>query len=162
MTCAPEQCYFELGQALKTLDVTVEINNLFHQTLRGLLLLECSLLNPTEQAAILATTINALDYYLVKIAMFDQWPDVRLFARDGLGRQEANAVDYGYGFDYSDDADGFQETEYYDDADSGGSAGVGWTTLGRKKPTTNRRCLRSRTTRAPTRLTMERTEQNRS
>lgn len=70
-----EQCYFELGQALRTLDEPVEINTLFHQTLRGLLLMECSLVTPAEQAAILATTGNSLDYYyLVKIAMLDQWP----------------------------------------------------------------------------------------
>lgn len=34
----------------------------------------CSLLNPTEQAAVLAVTGCSLDYHLVQIAMSDQWP----------------------------------------------------------------------------------------
>lgn len=78
-----EQCYFELGQALKTLHESVEINTVFHTTLRGLLIVGCSIHNPMEQAAVLATTGNSRDYYLVKLDMSDQWPDSRLFARDG-------------------------------------------------------------------------------
>lgn len=108
-----EQCYFELGQALKTLDESVEINNLFHPTLRGLLIMACSLLNPTEQAAVSATAGNSMDYYLVKLALSDQWPEARLLSRDGRGRRQAHPIDYGYGLDYVDYDDGYQEYDNY-------------------------------------------------
>lgn len=98
---------------MKTLDESVEINNLFHPTLRGLLILECSGLSPTEQAAVLATTGNSMDYYLVKLALSGQWPEARLLARDGRGCREAHAIDYGYGLDHVDYDDGYQEYDNY-------------------------------------------------
>ena len=70
--------YKELGEALRTIDATVEPDNLFHPVLQGIMLLPNSKLTPTEQAAVLATTGNQLAFPEIRVALRDQWSHERL------------------------------------------------------------------------------------
>ena len=54
-----EQTYFELGSALKTIDPNIDCDKLFHKVFLGIIYLEGSGLDASQQAAILATTANS-------------------------------------------------------------------------------------------------------
>ena len=90
--------YKELGDALKTIDDSIEPGNLIHPVLQGLMLLHNTGLDPTEQAAVWATTGNQLNFPEVRVALRDQWSHERLMRRD---RSRHNV----YSTEYWPDAD---------------------------------------------------------
>ena len=136
----------KVGKALHSAVPDIDETGYLHEVLRGIMLLDGTNLDPSEEAAILATTSPANSYRqadLVK-ALCEQWSDEQIRQRDALkfdraaprrerherqGREpaygadtdqaEGSYCDEGYQGYYEDDSEGFYGEEVQpDDEDS--------------------------------------------
>ena len=97
------ETYLELGMALKTIDASVDPQTLFHEVFRGIIYLEGTGLDASQQAAVLATTNNKYEIDLVMDAVLQQWTSGRLFAKDAVHRRSAHGASAEDGWDTEDD-----------------------------------------------------------
>ena len=107
-----DKIMLELGKSLKTIDAAIDPTKVFHPILRGIIYLENSGLNESEQANILGVTLNSYEREKIHEACIGQWSDSRLFGRDNANKRHAHAADADW---WQDEDYGTEEEEWNGD-----------------------------------------------